>query len=220
MKIKRITTEQFMELLFRIAREEGRLGNHFSFEGKQIYTDYTSTRNFERETPELSDYEWDLQAWPEFGGNEGIYVNVFISGYYFENQNEPNREHVATVKSLNTDLATMESLGCCCGTISYYSRVYADGMIGRLSPEKEIEREISSAEERGKKKFFFPFLSAEDNALTKERGYVLCYATEAEDAAAWFSRSIYKDCKTKCLPEEEFKKVQTNLPWLDFVIAR
>ncbi len=219
-EIKRITTEQFMDLLFRTAREEGRLGDHFIFEGKEIYTEYTSTRNIEREIPELFDYEWDLEAYPIFGGNEGIYVNVYISGYYLEHQDKPNKDPVAIIKSLSTDRATMEALGCCCGTISYYAKLYAEGMIGRLTPLSEIKRELSFAEERGKKKFFFPFLMAEDNTLTGERGYILCYASDAKYAEEWFSRSIYKACKTKCLLEEEFKKAQTSLPWLDYVIVR
>ncbi len=220
MSIKRITTEQYLELLFKIAKEEGRLGYSFEFEGKDISLDYFSSSNYERKPAVISNYEYDLIAYPEFGGSEGIYASIYLQGYFYEGQSEWGREHVGTVKSLDTDKDTMEAMGCICGNLAFHSSRIANGMIGRLTPSKEIEKDISYAEERGKKKFIFPFLTDADNAFSNERGFVLCLASTKEDADAWFSRSLYAGSTTQCLTAEEFRDIQTNLQWLDYASTR
>lgn len=218
--IKRLSTEQFMEMLFSMAGKDGRLGDEFVFEGKRITTDYASSRSFEYPPILLTNYEWDLIATPDFGGCEGIYLDIALRGVWDEGQTEAKSQHIGTVKSLDTTKETLEAFGALGGNLVYHARDLANGMLGRFSPKQEIDNEISRAETAGKTKFYLVFPHDEDNKVTGERGYVLCYASERQWAEKWQQASIYKDFKAYMLNESEYKEAGFRLPWLDYVIVR
>ncbi len=213
--IKRITTEQFMNCLYDMARADGVLGDSFLYEGNEIFVDYASARNFERMDPIISNYEWDLRATPTFGGSEGIYLDISLYGYYYEGQDTKGEEKVGTVKTLSCDKENFESFGRLGGNLTWHARELANGMLGRLSPSEEIEKDCRRQEEKGKNKYFF-CMEEQQNHLTHEKGYVLCYSSSLDQAQKWIERSVYSCCEGKFLSEGE----SNAFPWLDYVSTR
>lgn len=212
-KIKRITTDQFVECLFEMAKKDGVLGATFSYDGEKISVDYTSSWNYKHENAVISNYEWDLMAVPSLGGSEGIYLDISISGLFYDGQSVKSEESVGTVKTLERNKKALEAFGRLGGNLSWNASVLANGMIGRLTPDGEITKEIQRAEEKRKKKYFF-CMSEKDNILTHEKGYILVFASKEENLAKWKENSVYTECSGTFLSEEESE----DYPWLDYVL--
>lgn len=99
----------------------------------------------EHETPsheemeELTDYRFDVVPQVNYGGSEGIYVDVKLYGK-FDNSGRSTL-HLATIKTLSEDVDACKRMGELCGVILYHATQYINKNIHRYTPHQELETE-------------------------------------------------------------------------------
>jgi hypothetical protein len=136
--VKRHTNGSLMMEIFKIIETMP------DFERAKEILDYMSPESFNVET--LTDYEFDLLAFPSFGGSEGIYVDCYLSGVYREDDTQPRKLSAGTLKTLGTSLEDMKIMGELCGIITHTARDYINRNIMLFTPDKELEAMRKAAE--------------------------------------------------------------------------
>ena len=68
----------------------------------------------------LPGYDWEIRAWPNFGSNEGIYLDWEITIFKPNNEREKKMLHCA--KTLGEGLDDMEMMSLLCGRILWLCR--------------------------------------------------------------------------------------------------
>jgi|GEM_PF-7134343 len=133
-KVKRDTTADLFNEVLSLVKNNG----HYK-KARDIIEYETSYKP----PIELSNYEFDFNAVVNFGTNEGVYINVFLSGNYLESDNNPRKIYdIGTFLTLRSDLEAMQIMGELCGSLTYYASKYINENIDRYTPTKEFELEI------------------------------------------------------------------------------
>jgi hypothetical protein len=85
----------------------------------------------------LTNYGFDVEAYPQFGASEGIYVMCSISGK-FDNGNV-RKLHMGTLKTLQTSMEAMRLMGELCGLITYIGTSYINKNLELFTPSESEE---------------------------------------------------------------------------------
>ena len=99
--------------------------------------DYVSLGGFIAKTPSganPSDYrltscEFNVNPTVDYGGSEGIYVDVYFVGKWDANQDENSRMYCGCIKTLQEDKEAMRKMGELCGLIVYHAREFINSRI-------------------------------------------------------------------------------------------
>jgi hypothetical protein len=142
-KLQHHTNETLMREVFTIM--EGMP----DFERAKEILDYMNPESYHVE--KLTDCDFDVMAIPNFGGSEGIYVDCYIEGVYNET-GKNGRLKAATLKTLETSLEGMKTMGELCGIIEYVSRDYVNKNYRLFQPNIEAENERSAETEKAQEK--------------------------------------------------------------------
>jgi hypothetical protein len=104
--------------------------------GKKIL-DYCLAESFD--VCELTNYEFNFIAAPNFGASEGIYLDCWLEGSFCEN---PNKKTIGmgTLKTLGTTLKDMQIMGELGGILTWAVNDYVNKNIDQFSPEGEKRR--------------------------------------------------------------------------------
>ena len=147
-KIKRDTTKDLFHAVLNLVRKNGH------YDKAEAIMDYVLPHEFDqfssKEYIELSNYEFDFEASPQFGGSEGIYVSCYLHGKYTENElkeynhstgtlETETRRNIGTFKTLKTDIHSMKIMGELCGALVYYASQYVNSNLDRYTPARELE---------------------------------------------------------------------------------
>ena len=194
MKVKRDTTRDLFNAVLNLVKENGHYDR--AAEIMDYYLPNISEYN-SREDIELSNYEFDFYATPQFGSNEGIYIDCWLRGKYTETEikfinynrdmaleTETTRS-VGTFKTLKRDLESMQIMGELCGSLVYYASQYINENLDRYTPIEELE-----------------FQERRANCSSAERQYI---NKLAENTA------IPKSLRLRCLTKPKYRK-QTFMP--------
>lgn len=75
------------------------------------------------------------------GSNEGIYLHWFLQGRFRQEQarGEYRYIHIATIKTLNTDLSAYKTMGAAAGTLEYYAQKYVNNHLKLYTPDEELK---------------------------------------------------------------------------------
>lgn len=145
-KVRRDTTRDLFNAVLQLVRDNG------CYEKAAANMEYVLPNISEcnsREDIELSNYMFNFYATPQFGGNEGIYIDCWISGEYSEKElkvynsakgtaDKETRRSIGTFKTLNTDLEAMHIMGELCGSLVFYASQYINEHIERYSPIRNL----------------------------------------------------------------------------------
>lgn len=148
-KIKRDTTKDLFNATLQLVKENG------CYDKAAAIMDYVLPNEHEsgvREDIELSNYRFDVYATAQFGGSEGIYIDVWLSGEYSETELKvynhsrgqlevETRRSIGTFKTLKDDLEAMMIMGELAGAFVYWSHQYVNQNIARYTPAKELEQQ-------------------------------------------------------------------------------
>ena len=126
-RIKRDTPKILIERVLGLVKDNG------YYQEAESMLDYYSPSDSMRE---LSHYEFDFCASVKPGTNEGTIISLHLEGKF--DQSGETRIHVATFKSLNTDIGTFRIMGALCGALSYYASWYINNQIVRYYPPEEL----------------------------------------------------------------------------------
>lgn len=146
-KIKRDTTRDLFNAVLQLVNDNSCYDKAKAI--MEYYLPNVSESNV-REDIELTAYEFDFCAAAQFGGSEGIYIDIWLSGKYSENElmrynhgtgkvEKETRRSIGTFKTLRTDLEAMQIMGELCGSLVYWGHKYVNQNIDRYSPVKELE---------------------------------------------------------------------------------
>ncbi len=91
------------------------------------------------EMEELTDYRFDVVPQVNYGGSEGIYVDVQLHGRFDDSGR--TTLHLATIKTLSEDIDACKRMGELCGVILYHATRYINKDIQRYTPYQELEME-------------------------------------------------------------------------------
>ena len=130
--MKRDDAAMFADKVIKKARDEG------CFKKADPILDYVQSSCWEKDAI-ISDYQFDFLAIVNFGSNEGIYVDLVIDGIFNEKQTEKRRVHCGTIKTLCTDLESMQIMGELAGSLTYFANEVIRDNIDLYSPEEEIK---------------------------------------------------------------------------------
>lgn len=75
---------------------------------------------------------FDMEGTPVFGGNEGIYLSIYLVGHIDSDNGPSQRIHCATFKTLDTSIDAMKQMGVLAGMMSYYIDEVANENISRF----------------------------------------------------------------------------------------
>lgn len=206
MNMKKLTAEQFLHAVFENMKAAGYLSDRepIKFGTHEVSIDYWSERNFD--VPDvLTNYEFDIEAVPQPGSNEGIYVNVYISGDWGQSDKSIRRKYLGCIKTLDTGLDAVIAMGAIAGALTWYAGRIADEIIQRISPENEIKAWAEYQENHGKHKFAF-FMK--NNPMTCEDGYLLVYASDKQYALKSFEASLYKGAEYTLVEDDEIEALK------------
>lgn len=146
-KIKRDTTVDLFYAALNLVKEKG------CYEKAEAIMDYYLPHpegiNTLYKPFELSNYRFDFCASASFGGSEGIYIDCYIEGEYTEIPRTyydhglgkilpETHYHIATFKTLRSDLEAMQIMGELCGSLIYYASEYINKNINRYTPSSEM----------------------------------------------------------------------------------
>ncbi len=70
--------------------------------------DYSNADRYSSDRP-ITNYEFDFGNSLKYGGSEGIYLDIYIDGYDY-NEKEHYRRHIGTFKTLYEDNASMRTM--------------------------------------------------------------------------------------------------------------
>ena len=146
-KIERDTTKDLFMAVLDLVKKNGH------YDKAAAIMDYVSPEYSEyniREDIELTNYCFDFNASAQFGSNEGIYINCYLSGEYSETElkrynyskktlEKETTRFIGMFKTLNTDIESMKIMGELCGALVFYADQYINNNIDRYTPVKELE---------------------------------------------------------------------------------
>lgn len=89
----------------------------------------------------LTDYRFDLVPQLNFGGCEGIYLNLCLEGSF--DSSDKQKATIGTFKTLRTDPEACRLMGALGGALMYYGREYVNREIHRYTPRAALEREAN-----------------------------------------------------------------------------
>lgn len=94
----------------------------------------------------LSCYEFDDRIEILPGSSEGIYLHWSLLGRFRQEQARGTDERIsiATLKTLQTDLATYKIMGSAAGILEYFSQQYVANNFKLYTPEDELKKSKSS----------------------------------------------------------------------------
>jgi hypothetical protein len=147
--IERDTTKDLFNAVLKLVKENG------CYVKAEAIMDYVLPNEHEshvREDVVLSNYEFDFNALAQFGGSEGIYIDVWLSGDFTEDERKiinyntgqlerEWRRNIGTFKTLKTEIESMMIMGELCGALTYYASQYVNQNIDRYTPARELEKQ-------------------------------------------------------------------------------
>lgn len=92
-----------------------------------------------REDTELTDCHFNLFSRIDFGGCEGIFVDLCLEGSF--DASERRTIEIGTFKTLGEDLAACRLMGELCGMLIYHGTEYVNENIHRYTPQAQLEAE-------------------------------------------------------------------------------
>lgn len=114
--------------------------------------DYCLPNRQEPEWPDrdqyLTDYRFNIVPSLQFGGCEGIYLDLLLEGSF--DATDRTRLPIGTIKTLREDQEACELMGRLCGLLMYHGNVYINDNIHRYTPQEELEREYERMLEKQK----------------------------------------------------------------------
>ena len=104
-------------------------------DAERIMDYFLPSSNFERR--QFTSYEFDIIAYPNFGGSEGIYVTVIAHGHT-DSTGKVNRWDIGTYKTLRTDLEAMQIMGKLAGSIVYHAYQFVNEHLDEFELDKRL----------------------------------------------------------------------------------
>jgi len=136
---ERNTVAQHVWNIVAEARDSGELA------GLDAILDYLLPNDNDTETV-LSAYDFDDRIEILPGSSEGVYLHWSLAGRF--RQERPRgtdaRLHIATIKTLQTDLATYKTMGTTAGILEYFSIKYVGNNLRLYTPDDELRQENTS----------------------------------------------------------------------------
>ena len=148
-KIKRDTTKDLFFAVLDLVKENG----HYDKAEEIMYYHLPSASESNvREDIELSNYRFDFNAVVQFGSNEGIIIDCFLSGKFTETERKvynagkgvsetETMRSIGTFKTLKTDIDSIKIMGELCGALTFYAHQYVNKHIDRYTPTRDLEKE-------------------------------------------------------------------------------
>lgn len=127
---KCITLQECLDGIWQRVKDNGDIPD-----GLEI--DYASWGGTSAQTPtgekptdyRLTSYEFNVRPIVDYGGSEGIYLDVDFTGKWDIQKGDGCRMHVATIKTLQDDKAAMRKMGELCGLIVYHATQFINERI-------------------------------------------------------------------------------------------
>lgn len=96
----------------------------------------------DKEQTILSCYEFDDRFEILPGSSEGIYLHWSLRGRFRQEQSrsEDARIYIATIKTLNTDLAAYKTMGKAAGILEYFAQQYIGNHLKLYTPDEELKK--------------------------------------------------------------------------------
>lgn len=89
----------------------------------------------------LTSYEFNVRPIVDYGGSEGIYIDVDFTGKWDIKKGDGCRMHVGTIKTLQADKDAMRKMGELCGLIVYHARNFINKRIDEFDGSGPEEKE-------------------------------------------------------------------------------
>ena len=144
---ERNTIEKHVWNIVAEARDSGELN------ALDTILDYLLPGCDHQETPQgektvLSCYEFDDCFCIPQGSEEGIYLHWVLRGRFRQEQKRNTDVHVdiASIKTLQTDLAAYKIMGEAAGVLEYFSRQYVGNNLKLYTPDEELKKMIDPAD--------------------------------------------------------------------------
>lgn len=138
---ERNTIEKHVWNIVAEARDSGELN------ALDTILDYLLPGCNHQETPQgektiLSCYEFDDCFCIPQGSEEGIYLHWVLRGRFRQEQKRNTDVHVdiASIKTLQTDLAAYKIMGEAAGVLEYFSRQYVGNNLKLYTPDEELKK--------------------------------------------------------------------------------
>lgn len=126
---ERMTPGQLFQTIIELMQQDGH------FDEASYILDYVSPESMDRQT--LCNYQFDIIAYPNKGGSEGVYVDVILNGI-MDGSGKNKRLQIGVLKTLKEGLGAYTIMGKLAGAFVFYADRFINTNLHLFMPEAEL----------------------------------------------------------------------------------